>query len=213
VGVGGDGAQDFEAAGVPLAERGSRADEGIAALRRLFADRPASFSGFHYRFQDVSIEPAPVQPGGPPILVGGRSHAAQRRAGTLGDGWLPYLVSPRTFAAGVETVRAHALAVDRDPTELRHGVVAFARVSDDGARAREAAREHLSHRYGMRFEPYHVEHLCVAGTPEECSARVQAYADAGASHLALNPAVDGDGFLSQVELLRTIVAPAREVRT
>lgn len=213
VGVGGQGAQDFEAAGVPLAERGSRADEGIAALRRLFADRPASFSGCHYRFRNVSIEPAPVQPGGPPILVGGRSEAAQRRAGALGDGWLPYLVSPRTFAAGVETVRAHALAVDRDPTELRHGVVAFARVEDDGVRAREAAREHLSQRYGMRFEPYHVEHLCVAGTPEECSVRVQAYADAGASHLALNPAVDGDGFLSQVERLRTIVAPAREVRT
>ena len=213
VGIGGDGGQDFEAAGVPLAERGSRADEGIAALRRLFADRPASFSGRHYRFQDVSIEPAPVQPGGPPILVGGRSEAAQRRAGRLGDGWLPYLVSPRTFAAGVETVHAHALSVDRDPTELRHGIVAFARVEDDGVRAREAAREHLSQRYGMRFEPHHVEHLCVAGTPEECAVRVQAYADAGASHLAFNPAVDGDGYMSQVERLRTIVAPAREVRT
>lgn len=212
VGVGGEGAQDFEAAGVPLAERGSRADEGIAALRRLFADRPASFSGRHYRFEAVSIEPASIQPGGPPILVGGRSEAAHRRAGTLGDGWLPYLVSPRTFAAGVEKVRAHAIAVDRDPTELRHGVVAFARVEDDGAHAREAVREHLSQRYGMRFEPHHVEHLCVAGTPEECSARVQAYADAGASHLSLNPAVDGDGFLSQVERLRTIVTPAREVR-
>jgi probable F420-dependent oxidoreductase len=213
VGVGGDGAQDFEAAGVPLAERGSRANEGIVALRRLFVDRPASFSGRHYHFQDVSIEPTPVQPGGPPILVGGRSEAAQRRAGTLGDGWLPYLVSPRTFAADVERVRAHAIAVDRDPTELRHGVVAFARVEDDGAHAREAAREHLSQRYGMRFEPHHVEHLCVAGTPEECAVRVQAYGDAGASHLALNPAVDGDGFLSQVERLRTIVTPAREAQT
>jgi len=65
----------------------------------------------------------------------------------------------------------------------------------------------------MRFEPHHVERLCVAGSPEECTARVREYADAGASHLALNPAVDGDEFLSQVERLRTIVAPAREVRT
>jgi probable F420-dependent oxidoreductase len=209
VGIGGEGAQDFEAAGVPLAERGSRADEAIAALRRLFADRPASFSGRHYSFRNVSIEPAPAQPGGPPILVGGRSEAAQRRAGVLGDGWLPYLVSPRKFAAGVERVRGYALAVDRDPAELRHGVVAFARVEEDGAYARDAAREHLSQRYGMRFEPYHVEHLCVAGTPEECCARVQAYSDAGASHLALNPAVDGDRFLSQVERLRTIVTSAR----
>jgi alkanesulfonate monooxygenase SsuD/methylene tetrahydromethanopterin reductase-like flavin-dependent oxidoreductase (luciferase family) len=112
----------------------------------------------------------------------------------------------------VETVRAHALRVNRDPAELRHGIVAFARVEDDGVHAREAAREHLTQRYGMRFEPHHVEHLCVAGTPEECAARVQAYADAGASHLALNPAVDGGGFLSQVERLRTIAAPARVVR-
>ena len=213
VGVGGEGAQDFEAAGVPLAERGSRADEGIVALRRLFVDRPASFSGRHYRFQNVSIEPAPAQPGGPPIFVGGRSEAAQRRAGTLGDGWLPYLVSPRTFAAGVERVRAHALAVDRDPAELRHGIVAFARVEDDGERARETTREHLSQRYGMRFEPHHVEHLCIAGTPEECAARVEAYADAGAVRLALNPAVEGDEFLAQVERLRTIAVPMREVRT
>lgn len=213
VGVGGEGPQDFEAAGVPRTERGSRTDEGIAALRRLFANRPAYFSGRHYRFRDVSIEPAPIQPGGPPILVGGRSEAAQRRAGTLGDGWLPYLVSPRTFAAGVERVRAHAIAVAREPAELRHGVVAFARVEDDGAHAREAAREHLSQRYGMRFEPHHVEHLCVAGTPEECAVRLQAYGDAGASHLALNPAVDGEGFLSQVERLRTIVTPSHEVRS
>jgi probable F420-dependent oxidoreductase len=213
VGVGGDGGKDFEAAGVPVVERGSRADEGIAALRRLFADRPASFTGRHYSFTDVSIEPAPVQPGGPPILVGGRSPAAQRRAGTLGDGWLPYLVSPRTFAAGVQTVQGHALSADRDPTELRHGIVTYARVEDDGVRAREATRDHLSQRYGMRFEPHHVEHLCIAGTREECAARVQAYADAGASHLAFNPAVEGDGFLAQVERLRTIVAPAREVRT
>jgi len=212
VGVGGEGPQDFEAAGVARTERGSRTDEGIAALRLLFANRPASFSGRHYRFEDVSIEPAPIQPGGPPILVGGRSEAAQRRAGTLGDGWLPYLVSPRAFGAGVERVRAHAIAVDRDPTLLRHGVVAFARVEEDGAYARDSARAHLSQRYGMRFEPHHVERLCVAGTPEECALRVQAYEEAGASHLALNPAVDGDGFLSQMERLRAVVTPTREVR-
>ncbi len=211
VGVGGEGAQDFVAAGVARTERGSRADEAIAALRQLFAGRPASFWGRHYRFQDVSIEPAPVQPGGPPILVGGRSEAAQRRAGALGDGWLPYLVSPRAFAAGVERVSAHAISVERDPTELRHGVVAFARVEEDGAYARDAAREHLSQRYGMRFEPHHVERLCVAGTPEECALRVLEYEEAGASHLALNPAVGGNGFLSQMEQLRTVVTLRRAV--
>jgi probable F420-dependent oxidoreductase len=208
VGVGGEGAKDFEAAGVPLAERGARADEGIAALRALFGPRPASFAGRFYAFTDVSIEPAPAQAGGPPILVGGRSRSAERRAGRLGDGWFPYLVSPRAFAEGVERVRRHARDAARDADALRHGVVVFARVEDDGDAAREGAREHLSRRYGMRFEPHHVERLCVAGTPEECTARVREYADSGAATLSFNPAVEEDGFLEQVQRLRAL-APAR----
>lgn len=207
VGGGGEGAKDFEAAGVPMRERGSRTDEAIAALRVLFAERPASFAGRHYAFRDVAIEPPPVQAGGPPILVGGRSEAARRRAGRLGDGWLPYLISPRSLAAGIEDVRAHASGAGRDPDELRHGVVAFALVDDDGTRARAAAREHLSQRYGMAFQAHHVERLCVVGTPEECAARLRDYADAGAAFVSLNPAVDGGGFLAQVERLREVARP------
>lgn len=202
VGVGGEGAGDFEATGVPVRERGARADEGIRALRALFGPAPASFDGRFYRFRDVAIEPRAVQPGGPPILVGGRSEAARRRAGALGDGWLPYLVSPRRFAAGVEEVRTHARAAARDPEALSHALVAFARVEEDGEQAREAARRHLAERYRMRFERHHVEQLCVAGSPAECAERLRAYRDAGAGHVALNPAADGDRFLEQVRRLR-----------
>jgi alkanesulfonate monooxygenase SsuD/methylene tetrahydromethanopterin reductase-like flavin-dependent oxidoreductase (luciferase family) len=67
---------------------------------------------------------------------------------------------------------------------------------------------HLSERYGMRFEPHHVERLCVAGTREECAARLQEYADAGAAFVSLNPAVDEDGFLGQVERLATVARDA-----
>jgi probable F420-dependent oxidoreductase len=213
VGVGGEGARDFEAAGVPIAERGARTDEALRALRALFGGGPASFAGRFWAFEGVAIEPRPVQPGGPPLLVGGRKEAAQRRAGMLGDGWLPYLISPRAFAEGVEHVRAHAADAGRDPAALRNGVVAFARVEEDGARAREGARAHLTERYGMEFEPHHVERLCVAGTPEECAARMREYAEAGAAFLSLNPAVDEADFLPQVEALfrvsrGTVGAPA-----
>ncbi len=64
----------------------------------------------------------------------------------------------------------------------------------------------------MRFEPHHVERLCVAGTPEECAARVRAYEEAGAAHLSLNPAVDEAGFFAQVELLRPVRALQQESR-
>lgn len=210
VGVGGEGAGDFEAAGVPVSERGARADEGLVALRRLLGKSPASFDGRFYSFAGVSIEPRPARAGGPPLLVGGRSEAAQRRAGRLGDGWLPYLVSPRRFREGVEATRGHALAAGRDPDALRHGVVAFAHIDDDGDRARTAARTHLSRRYGMEFEPHHVERLCIAGSPVECAERVREYEAAGAAHLSFNPAVEEDGFVEQVELLWDVVASARQ---
>lgn len=205
VGVGGEGAGDFEAAGVPLRERGARADEGIRALRALFEAAPASFAGRFYRFREVAIEPRPLRPGGPPILVGGRSGAARRRAGTLGDGWLPYMVSPRRFAAGIKDVRGHARAAGRDPDALSHVLVAFARVEEDGERARAQARRHLSDRYALPFERHHVEQLCVAGSPVECAERLRAYRAAGVGHLALNPATEGEDFLDQVRGLREAV--------
>ena len=211
VGVGGEGEKDFEAAGVPLTERGARADEGIAALRALFATPPASFHGSFYRFDDVVIGPRAVQAGGPPILVGGNSQAAQRRAGTLGDGWLPYLISARRYAEGLAAVRGHAAAAGRETATLRAGVVLFACVGSDGEKTREAARSHLSERYGMEFAPHHVACLCVAGTPEECAARLREYAAAGAEHVCLNPAVGDDGFLEQCRLLHDeVVARLRE---
>lgn len=204
LGVGGEGALDYEAAGVPLGERGARADEGMVALRALLTERPASFHGRFFDFSGVSIEPAPAREGGPPLLVGGRSEAAFRRAGTLGDGWLPYMISPRRFAAGLEAVAGHARTAGRDPATLQHALVLFARVDDDGERARSEAIGHLSERYGMQFERHHVEQLCVVGTPEECAARVCAYRDAGAVHISFNPAVGETEFFDQVRRIRAM---------
>jgi probable F420-dependent oxidoreductase len=197
LGVGGEGAGDFVAAGVPVGERGARADEGIEALRVLLRDRPASFAGRFYRFEGVSIEPPPAQPGGPPLLVGGRSEAAIRRAARHGDGWLPYMVSAGRYARGLAALGGSA--------QRFRGVVLFAHVDDDGEQARAEAIAHLTGRYGMPFERHHVERLCVVGTPEECIARIDEYRAAGAEHISFNPAVAEDGFLEQVRRIRAVV--------
>jgi probable F420-dependent oxidoreductase len=213
VGVGGEGPKDFEAAGVPAGERGARADEGIAALRVLFAGGPAAFSGRFYRFEGVAVDPPPVRPGGPPILVGGRSDAALRRAGRLGDGWLAYMVSPDRFARDFAAVRRHAEDAGRDPGLLEAGLVVPAHVGDSGRRARRRTQEHLSRRYGRPFEARHVERYCVVGTPEECRERLEAYAAAGVRHVVFNPAGPADGVLEECRRLAAeVVAPLREDR-
>lgn len=214
VGVGGEGEKDFEAAGVPIEERGARADEAIAAVRELWRagaeGRTASHDGRFYPFQGVSIDPPPARPGGPPLLVGGRTPAALRRAGRLGDGWLAYLVAADRFARDFAEVRRHAAEAGRDPAALLPAIVLPAHVGPDGDAAREQARAHLSKRYNTPFEPHHVARYAIVGDPEECRARLREYVDIGVRHFVLNPAGPAARFLDEVEALHElVVAPLR----
>ena len=204
VGVGGEGEKDFQAAGVDVRERGARADEAMRALRALFAGPEATFRGRFFSFAGVTIAPGPARRGGVPLWVGGRSQAAIRRAGRVGDGWMPIWVSPERFAEGWSEVRRQAEEAGRDPQALVPAVVLPARVEDDGALARRRAQEHLSRRYGQPFPERVIERYCVAGTPEECAARLRDYVRAGASHVVLNLCAGPGDFLAQAERLAEV---------
>ncbi len=210
VGPGGDGPKDFEAVGVPIGERGARTDEAIGVLRTLLRPGPQAFAGRFARFDDVELAPASPQPGGPPILVGGRAEAALVRAGRLGDGWLGYLASPERFARDWATVRAAALAAGRDADAISPGLVLPLHVEEDGERARRHVQEHLSRRYGRPFEPHHAERYAVAGSPDECRARLAAYVEAGVRRFVFNPACSARAYPAAVEAIaRLVVAPLR----
>jgi probable F420-dependent oxidoreductase len=176
VGVGGESAKDFEAVGVDPRERGARADEAMRALRELFRGH-ATFSGRFFSFEDVEIEPGPAQPGGPPLWVGGRSAAAIRRAAGLGDGWIPIWVSVERFKEGIAKLPEHVVPAVTLP----------AHVGD-----KRHLYEHLRQRYAGDFTEHVVDRYCVAGTPDECAARVHEYADAGAQHIVFNIAEPED---------------------
>ncbi len=213
IGVGGEGLKDYEAVQVPVGERGARADEGIRVLRALWAGEPATVDGRFFRFEDVSIDPQPLRAGGPPIVVGGRSPAALRRAGRLGDGWLAYMASPARFARDMATVRGHAGECGRDPGALFCGLMLPTHVDMNGDRARQHVIAHLSKRYGRPFEDHHVDRYCLAGSPEELVGRVREYAAAGVEHVVLNLAGPADRSLEEARLLvEEVVVPFRASR-
>jgi probable F420-dependent oxidoreductase len=81
---------EYAAFGVPMSERGSRTDEYIDAMRALWTMPAPEYRGRHVTIAGVDSHPRPVQPGGPPIIVGGLSDAARRRAVTRGNGWFVY---------------------------------------------------------------------------------------------------------------------------
>ena len=171
VGVGGESGPDFDAVGVSPRERGPRTDDAIRALRALFSERPASYEGRFFSFAGISIEPPPTQPGGPPLWVGGRSEAAIRRAATLGDGWIPIWVSAERFRDDAATL----------PDKVVPAVTLPAHVGE-----KRKLYEHLRRRYAGDFSEHVVDRYCVAGTPDECAARVREYVEAGAQHIVFN---------------------------
>ena len=81
--------EEFAALGLDFRQRGKRTDEAIQALRVLWRDDLSTFKGTHFNFERIRSFPKPVQKGGVPILIGGHSPAAARRAARLGDGFYP----------------------------------------------------------------------------------------------------------------------------
>lgn len=85
--------KEFEILKVPFKERGALTDEYLRAMKELWTSPKPSFHGRYVQFEDVVFDPKPWQKPHPPILIGGNSKPAMRRAATLGDGWIPWLVT------------------------------------------------------------------------------------------------------------------------
>ncbi len=97
---------EWEALGIDPATRAARLEEAIVVCRRLWTEETIANDGPHFPFDEVAFEPKPVQR--PiPILIGGESARALRRAGRLGDGWIGMTHTPDTAADQVGVIRAH----------------------------------------------------------------------------------------------------------
>jgi probable F420-dependent oxidoreductase len=215
VGVGGEFPPEFEAVGVPLAERGDRTDESIEVMRALWSGAPVTHHGRFFDLDGVELRPVAVpgrepaagsgQPGGPPILVSGRKAPAMRRAARVGDGWLPYLYSADAYARSVDTIRAEAEAVDRDLDDFEWALFLYCSVRADGDRARQDVASFLGRAYGDKPASM-LDRIAPSGTPDEVAARLQEYVDAGVRHFVISPAAPTET-LEVVTLAATEVLP------
>ncbi len=206
VGVGGENPKEFEACGIPHNERGARVNEGIEVLRALWTETPASFSGRFVKFDGVSIDPKPVQPGGPPIWIGGRSDAALRRAGRLGDGWVSYVVTPQRYKQSLAKIAEAAAAAGRDPKEIEAGHLVFITVGKDYDQARATWVRLLSKRYNQDFAPL-AEKYGVIGPPARCIEQIEQFVEAGCRHFLLNSITDPPREGEQIEMMAADILP------
>lgn len=206
VGVGGENPKEFELCGVPHSERGARVTEGIEVVRRLWRDTPASFQGRFTRFTAVSIDPKPVQPGGPPIWIGGRSDAALARAGRQGDGWISYVVQPERYAQSLAKIAAAAQAAGRSLDNFATAHLTFITVGRDWETAKAAWVQALTKRYAQDFEPL-AKKYGVIGTPAQCAEQLDRFVAAGCRYFVMDAVGEPQGEAARLEAIATDVLP------
>jgi probable F420-dependent oxidoreductase len=186
VGVGGEFPKEYEACGVPVAERGARLSESLTVLRKLWSGGKVSHAGRFFAFDGVMMQPPPRQAGGPPIWCGGRSDAALRRIAGMTDGWMSYVVTPDMFRQGLEKIDAAAGAVGRS-FERGFGTahLLFTRVDDTYEKALDAATISLSRRYAMDFRKA-AQRYCALGRAAEVVESIRRFHEAGARQVILD---------------------------
>ena len=138
-GIGVEQEREFLAAGVPFRERGRRTDEAIAdhaaVLERGRGHVRRASSGSSIA---ITVLPRPVQKP-MPLWIGGNSEAAMRRAGRLGDGWIPSFITPEQFRVGVDKTQAFAAEAGRRVPDDHFGVLFYCCIDPDPAAARALA--------------------------------------------------------------------------
>src|ERR1700728_3426029 len=122
VGVGGEDRGEVSICGVDPATRGLRMNECLTIVRQLLTGTAVTFQGKFFDIDDAVTPPAPAA--AVPVIIGGRSDAAIRRAGRLGDGWLGIWASPRRFADAVAMAAHEAARSARPYPPALHGMQA-----------------------------------------------------------------------------------------
>jgi probable F420-dependent oxidoreductase len=208
IGLGGDESKDLQAIGVNKKERAGRTDEMIVLMRRLWSEENVTFKGRFFSVQDTTIMPRPWQKNGLPIWIGGRSQAALRRTGRLGDGWLVSSVSPEEVQSGIETIRAHAAEAGRHVPEDHYGVLIPFYFADSAEIALEIAGPSIRPRADLPIGAF-----TAFGNPAQIRAKIEAYIAAGATKFVLRPCGPFEGWRRQIttlsaEVIRPLQTPS-----
>ena len=190
--------EEFEAIDAPdFAARGTVTDEYLLAFKELWTNPRPRFAGKHVRFDNILLDPKPVQKPHPPIWVGGESGPALRRTARLGDAWYPIGTNPanpldslKRFSTQVARLRALVAKEGRKPESIGLAL----RVTVFGETAPATADDG--------------EHRLFAGKPAAIAADIRALRDLGVGHLDFGFTGNSvDEMLGEMQRFRRDVLP------
>jgi alkanesulfonate monooxygenase SsuD/methylene tetrahydromethanopterin reductase-like flavin-dependent oxidoreductase (luciferase family) len=198
VGLGGDDPHELEVCGVDPRRRGARLDACLDTVRGLLAGETVTVDSAHFVIPSAVIRPVPRP--SVPIIVGGRSEAALRRAGRVGDGWLSVWHSPARVANSIEIVEASAREHGRGGLARRYGYAVWCGLDPDRDTARRLVGDEMEGLYRRPFSSF--ERYTPYGTPADVAASLAPYVEAGVQDLVIIGVGDDDALVDAVDEIR-----------
>jgi probable F420-dependent oxidoreductase len=178
---------DFSAVQVPFEHRGSRVEEGIQLMKRLWTEERVTHRGRFFQVEEVTVGPKPVQSPHPPLWMGGSAEPVLKRVARLGDGYICGSTAILGFSSVWKKIDVFARAAGRNPNLIAKAGLTFMVIDEDKRKAIDACSAYLNRYYGkVRVD---VEKNYVVGSPEACAERIRAMLQAGVENLIIGPAV------------------------
>lgn len=210
---------EFALREVPYKERGGRMNEAIEVVRALWSKEHVTYKGKYYSFDDLTIDPKPVQQPSPPTWIGGGTQPSERfygqtvktidpvlnRIAKYADTWVPHAsATPEMIRGDWAKIHGYAKAAGRDPEKIGSVYVNYIWVLKPGEKPESAAR-HFSVYSGMDLDYWKTYYLL--GEAEEIADKIRSRLtalDGRVSHIVVNPM---NWSTEQLELIANEVLP------
>ncbi|MFM9968176.1 MAG: LLM class flavin-dependent oxidoreductase [Burkholderiales bacterium] len=202
VGVGiGAGTANYAAFGIPTERRVARYEEAIQVMKALWTEERPSHQGDFWNLDGARMKPKPVQKPHMPLIFGGHSEPALRRAVRMGDGWMAAgSTSTAESLVSLKQIRGYLADAGREQSDFWLSKRLYIAVDDNEQQACEKLSAALSYQYGGRDQ----SDVGLAATPARAVEVLGTLREAGAQHILLNPAYD---HMRQMDVLMEKVIP------
>jgi alkanesulfonate monooxygenase SsuD/methylene tetrahydromethanopterin reductase-like flavin-dependent oxidoreductase (luciferase family) len=201
--------EEWDAFGVPHAQRGERFQESIEVIRRLWAGDTVTHRGHFGALDGAALSILPLQNGGPPVWIGAYTERGIRRAGAVGDALIGSSTFDRNALAQAQARFVDACCAWGRPAPTEFPVLRETSVAPTREAAIAALRSHLAVKLAAYArwarKPMDLERsiadCAIAGTPAEAARQIRDYEALGVTHLILRVQWPG---MPHAEVVRTI---------
>ena len=196
---------EHSAVGVPIAERAERMEESIEILRKLWSEDNASNPSGHYPFNDVTLEPRPVQEQVPIWISSNWVQRGLGRVAAQGDGWITNVPSIEMFTQCWNKIESKSVELGRDISDMKRCLYISVNLNDEDEALLEGDQFMRAY-YSTPYELISKQLLCVFGPAQKCIDVIKRYKEAGADYFIVRFASPNQ--MDQLEKFTELVVPS-----